>query len=185
MASIKTIIMIGPPGSGKGTQAELLATELNAIHLSSGQVLRQQASVGVQDEMEAGKLVQEGEVDRILEASLRSAPAMQVWILDGYIRLEQDKVWLERVLAELGRAIDVVIVLDVAEEVCRERVLSRGRDDDTDEAWEVRWREFERITMPVIASLGELPNIHIDGSTNPEIIQSELLRELRDGGFIE
>ena len=178
MSLKQTFILIGPPGSGKGTQAELLADSLRAVHLSSGQVLRDHASLAVKSEMERGELVREKEVDIILESSLKSASEDAIWILDGYIRLAQDKAWLEASLARVGRSIDMVIIIDVSESLCRERVMSRGRADDTAEAWTERWAEFETITMPVIKSLERLPHIHIDGSGDTQTINDQIISAL-------
>lgn len=183
MALAKTIILIGPPGSGKGTQAELLASSLGAVHLSSGQFLREHAPERIKREMERGELVREAEVDRLLEQSLREAPVDATWILDGYIRLPQDKSWLLAVLDSLDRLIDMVVVMDVAEDVCRARVLARGREDDTAEAWDERWDEFETVTQPIIDSLTKSPHIVVDGSRDTKMINQELLQELSRHGI--
>lgn len=183
MAIVKTIILIGPPGSGKGTQAELLASSLGAVHLSSGQFLRDYASERIKREMERGELVREAEVDELLGQSLRQAPVDATWILDGYIRLPQDKSWLQTVLDRLDRKIDMVVVIDVAEDVCRARVLARGREDDTAAAWDERWNEFETVTQPIIDSLTNSPNIVVDGSRDTQVINQELLQELSRHGI--
>jgi len=175
--------MIGPPGSGKGTQAKLLAAALGAVHLSSGQVLRDHASASVKREMDRGELVREAEVDEILEASLRLAPAGKIWILDGYIRLEQDMNWLASYLEALGRKFDLVIIIDVAESVCKSRMLSRGRDDDTLEAWDERWVEFEMVTKPIINSLVNFPHVRVDGSGDEKVINQALIAELSARGI--
>ncbi|MEO7617844.1 MAG: nucleoside monophosphate kinase, partial [Candidatus Saccharibacteria bacterium] len=163
-----TIVVIGPPGSGKGTQAELLSHALGAVHLSSGQVLREHASAAVQAEMKRGELVRETEVDVILETSLQEANPGSIWILDGYIRLAQDRDWLEASLKKLGRKIDLVIIFEASETTCRERVLGRGRTDDTVAAWGERWNEFVGTTIPVINSLTNLPYLRIDASGAPK-----------------
>lgn len=179
----RTIIFIGPPGSGKGTQAELLATSLGAIHLSSGQVLRDHASLEVKQEMKRGELVRESEVDDILQKSLMSARTDTIWILDGYLRLPQDRIWLETLLGKLGRKIDLVIIIDVPENVCRKRVLSRGRADDTVVAWGERWDEFKTVTEPVIEGLTKFAYIRVDGDQEAHIINELLLTELAERGM--
>ena len=183
MALIKTIVLIGAPGSGKGTQADLLASAVGAVHLSSGQVLRDNAPKEILAEMKQGQLVTESAVDTILEASLQAANTEAIWILDGFIRLTQDRVWLENCLQELDRKIDVVIIIDTPEEVCKSRVLSRGRTDDTESAWTKRWKEYEATTIPVIDSLMSLPYIRIQGDGDPEAINAGLLTQLREKGI--
>ena len=181
--AVKTLLVIGPPGSGKGTQAELLAKTLAAVHLSSGQVLRDHASPKVRHEMEQGELVDEPEVEQILEQSLVAAPAESTWILDGFVRLPEDREWLEGALMKLGRSLDFVIIIDVPENICRERVMGRGRSDDTATAWQERWSEFEEVTLPVIESLTQLTHIRVDGSGDPESINNELIDQLAQAGI--
>jgi adenylate kinase len=135
--------------------------------------------------MERGELVREAQVDALLEKSLESATADAIWILDGYIRLPQDKDWLLEVLERLNRTIDMVIVMDVAEAICRKRVMSRGREDDTAAAWDERWNEFETVTLPIINSLTSLPHIIVDGSRDTEIINQELLDDLSKQGIVK
>jgi adenylate kinase len=144
------IILIGPPGAGKGTQAQLLAERLGGVHLSSGQILRDRASSKVLEEMREGEIVTEPEVDQILAKALEEAPAASVWILDGFIRLPQDEKWLEAELAKLGRAISRIVLLEVPKGESHQRNRLRGRSDDSDAAQEERWQEYLDQTAPVI-----------------------------------
>ena len=179
----QTIVVVGPPGSGKGTKAELLSKALGAVHLSSGQVLRQHAPASIQAEMKRGELVRETEVDDILETSLEQANADAIWILDGYIRLAQDRDWLEASLKKLKRKIDLVIIFEAPEATCRERVMGRGRTDDTISAFGERWNEYASITIPVINSLMMLPHLNIDASGNPEAINESLTADFAKKGY--
>jgi adenylate kinase family enzyme len=81
------IILIGPPGAGKGTQAQLLAKRLGGVHLSSGQILRDRASSKVLEEMREGEIVTEPEVDQILAKALEEAPADSVCAAAVTIRM--------------------------------------------------------------------------------------------------
>lgn len=147
------IVLAGPPGCGKGTQAELLAKWLGGTHLSSGDVLRLHSSKRVQTEMQQGELVTEPEVDDILEASLEAAPEDQPWVLDGYIRLAKDLDWLKRCLSRLGRQITDVILLNIPEEASQQRVAIRKREDDKPEVIRARWQEYREKTLPVLHDL--------------------------------
>lgn len=153
--SREVIVFIGPPGAGKGTQAELLTQRVGGVHLSSGAILRDHASSRVLGEMRQGELVREPEVDELLAQALEGAPQDKPWILDGFVRLAQDEVWLEESLATLGRHIDRIILLDISEEESERRVSQRGRSDDAVEALKERWDEYRHQTIPVIAGLEE------------------------------
>lgn len=178
-----TIVIIGPPGSGKGTQADLLAESIGAIHLSSGQVLRDHASEKVKSEMDRGELVHEKEVQSILENSLVVSPENATWILDGYLRLKRDKSWLEDTLEKLDRSINLVVIIDTPEEVCKSRVLARGRDDDTASAWTERWKEYESMTRPVIESLKSGAHILVNGDQDSRSINQEIIQTLPQFGI--
>lgn len=148
--SREVIVLIGPPGAGKGTQADILAEQLGGVHLSSGQILRRGASSKVLAEMQGGALVREPEVDRLLARALEDAPQDKLWILDGFIRLPQDERWLEGELAKLGRSIGLIILLDVPRDESHRRNARRGRSDDAEVSQEERWQEYLDQTIPVI-----------------------------------
>lgn len=154
--SREVIVLLGPPGAGKGTQAELLAKRLHGVHLSSGQILRDRASGQVRQEMSHGELVHEPEVDQILNQALLEAPPDQPWILDGFIRLSQDAQWLQSALRAVGRQIDHLVLLDIPQNESAERTGQRGRSDDAPESLEERWQEYQEETRPVEAEFARL-----------------------------
>ena len=151
-------LIFGPPGSGKGTQAARIEQEFGLTHLSTGDILRAEAKRGGELGREAakmarGELVPDDLVDRIVESRLRQEGAGDV-LLDGFPRtLEQARV-LDTILESEGRAVELVLALEVPEEELVRRLLHRAevenRVDDTPEAIGERLEEYRELTMPVL-----------------------------------
>src|SRR5688572_3818779 len=116
------IVLLGPPGAGKGTQADLLAERLGIPKISTGDVLRSAVRAGTplglaaKAVMDRGDLVPDDVIMGIIKEALGDPAAAQGAILDGVVRTEPQAAGLARVLAELGRPLDAVITFDVPDE---------------------------------------------------------------------
>lgn len=154
------VVLFGPPGSGKGTQAEHIAAVTGRPHVSTGAILRSEVARDTElgrearPIMESGALVPDDLMVRIIEHRLAEPDAGAGVILDGFPRTVPQAAALDRMLERNGRAVSVVIYLDVAPEIVRERILRRaaidGRGDDTAEAFTERMRVYTRETAPVV-----------------------------------
>ncbi|MDD4953304.1 MAG: adenylate kinase [Candidatus Omnitrophica bacterium] len=125
------IVLLGPPGAGKGTQAKRLAEKLSLPHISTGDILRQNAKEGTQlgkeakSYMERGLLVPDELMSKMLIDRFSNPDVKKGFILDGYPRnISQAKV-LEGLLKQLGLDIDLVVYLDSAEEIIIQRLSGR------------------------------------------------------------
>lgn len=168
-------ILFGPPGSGKGTQAALVAKRLDVPHVSTGEILRAERDRGsalgreVAPVLSQGGLVPDELVVRVIEARLAEPDAVRGAILDGFPRTLPQALALEAMLLRRGWGIAVVVALDVADPVLEERVMQRaaqeGRDDDSRQAFARRMTVYRTDTEPVAeyyASHG-VRIVHIDG----------------------
>ena len=149
------IVFLGPPGAGKGTQAVRLAEHLSLPHLSTGAMFRaaaeRKSEVGLlaQEFFTSGRLVPDEVVIGVVRERLAEPDCVTGYILDGFPRtLSQAKV-LDENLAERGTPLDRVIELTVSEDILIERMLARGRADDTREAVAKRFDEYVSKTQPL------------------------------------
>jgi adenylate kinase len=151
------LVFLGPPGSGKGTQAGLLADRTEILHLSTGDILRGAVALGTptgqkaKSFMEAGKLVPDDVVDALVAERLTGGD-VPGFVLDGYPRNVAQAEALAGLLASQGLALDAVLFLDVADEVLVARIAGRmdRRADDTEDVVRERLRVYRTETEPLV-----------------------------------
>jgi adenylate kinase len=154
------LILFGPPGSGKGTQSEKIVEKFGLIHLSTGNLLRQEIAdktpLGQEAKnfMDKGQLVPDEVVIGMIDSSLEKHPDAKGFLFDGFPRTVPQAEALDKLLAFKKTSISRVIALDVIEEELVSRLLKRGqtsgRSDDTDEAViRRRYKVYKNETEPV------------------------------------
>lgn len=166
----KLIVLMGPTGAGKSVQGDLLAQDLGGVHLSSGNLLRQdpKAAAMIAD----GKLAPAHEVERIVSQAVDAVPAEQPIILDGFPRTMSNVRWMDEQLPAHNRTVDAVILIELDLATVLQRLGVRGRADDTPEAVQEKLDEFNKKTRPVIEhyeALGVLRRV--DGRGSIEQVQ--------------
>ena len=140
---MKNIVLFGPPGAGKGTQAELLKGKYNLVHISTGDVFRfnikNETDLGILAKtfMDKGDLVPDEVTINMLEAEVDKNTNAQRFIFDGFPRTQSQAEALDDFLSKKGETIKGMVALEVPEDLLVERLLERGktsgRADDTDE----------------------------------------------------
>jgi adenylate kinase len=154
------LILFGPPGAGKGTQAIKIAEKYGWVHVSTGDILRSEVSQGtplglkVKAVMEAGILVSDELLIEIMESVFRKNDTAGGFVLDGFPRTLNQAKELDRMLVKLGTNVSLVLSLDVDEEELVKRLLKRaqeqGREDDTEEVIKNRLVQYHQHTKPLI-----------------------------------
>lgn len=152
------IILFGPPGAGKGTQAEKIKTHFQLPHLSTGNIFRanikNETPLGkkVKSILDSGKLVPDETVVDLVVDELENSKYDDGVIFDGFPRTVEQAKSLDKYLESKDRIIDAFITLDVPEEELVERILSRGegRSDDTPEKIKTRLQIYYDETSPVL-----------------------------------
>jgi adenylate kinase len=153
------IIFLGPPGSGKGTQAKLLSERLGVPAISTGEILREAVRLGTplglraKAVMDAGELVSDDLMVSLIQDRLATPDASQGFILDGFPRTVAQAAALEAFLAGNGRALSSVVNLSVPDAVVVDRLHGRakdeGRSDDRPETILERLRVYQQKTEPL------------------------------------
>lgn len=184
-----TVLLIGRPGSGKGTQAKLLSEKLGWVRISSGERTKavrdgdEPFSARVREVYDKGRLLPDWFADYILEnALLGLAPHVGI-VMEGFGRTENQAVHLSEIIDWLGRRL-TVLNLDVSEDEVVRRMHARSvmenrPDSDTEEKIRERLRQFDALTAPAIAHFRERQCvIDIDGEETPEQIAQAIVDAL-------
>ncbi|KAM0681709.1 hypothetical protein GINT2_000223 [Glugoides intestinalis] len=163
------LIIIGMPGSGKGTQSKKVAAAYNLVHITTGELLRLEAEKKTVTGKKINELLKSGKLlpDEIVNNLVKENITKDNFILDGYPR--------KLTQTEMLKDIDLVIYIFVSEEVAIKRILSRkeGRVDDNEEAAKRRFKAFEEETKPVIDYYKNKGILEVvEGSGTPEDVFS-------------
>lgn len=179
------VIILGPPGVGKGTQAELIAKKLSLVHFSTGEILRkavdEKTPLGLKakDIMEKGQLVSDDVVIGIIREELEKVGMNQGFILDGFPRTFEQAKALD-ILFEEMHFNDIKIVNLIADEnELIKRLMKRGRQDDTYETVKRRLAVYREQTAPVKAYYDKIHTVYdINGIGDIEEINSRIIEVL-------
>ncbi len=148
------LLFVGPPGAGKGTQAERLATSHGLLHLSTGDLLRAEVKAGTELGKEAEAVMNRGELvsDALVLAIVRGRlkDHGSGWLLDGFPRNLVQAEALDTLLAELEQPLDQVLLMELDDEELVKRLLARGRADDNEEVIRHRLTVYREQTAPLI-----------------------------------
>ena len=183
------LVLLGAPGSGKGTQAAMLEAALKLPHISTGDLLRAAVKAGTplglkaKAVMEAGKLVSDDIVLGMLEERLSQPDVGGGFILDGYPRNVAQCEALEALLARIGQPLDIAVKLKVPSELIVERIAGRaaaqGRKDDTPETVRERLRVYSEQTAPVAEHFNAIGRLRIvDGVGDVDTVFKRILAAL-------
>jgi len=184
------VVMLGPPGSGKGTQAKRLAAAFHVPHISTGDMFRamqtdtSELAQRVRAIMERGELVPDALTIEMVRERLKKPDARAGAIFDGFPRTIEKATALDAMLKEIyDEQIDVALLLNVPEDEITRRILKRaeveGRADDTEEVIHKRHQTYLEQTTPLIDYFGRQGKlVEVDGNRPIEAITEDLIAQI-------
>jgi adenylate kinase len=173
------LVLIGPPGAGKGTQSEWLVHYFSIPHLSTGDMLREAVQEGsdlgksAQRYIDDGKLVPDQLVVELVDNRLDGGDCNQGFLLDGFPRTLEQAEMLDKSLSKRGTGLDLVLEIVLDQDVLVERLVGRGRSDDTLDVMQNRfivYREQTPLMLKYYRKQNILKSINGDG-TREEVCQ--------------
>lgn len=177
------LVLLGPPGAGKGTQADLLSDKLGVPHISTGDLFRTNISAQTplgreaQKYIDAGDLVPSDVTNRMVEARVAEPDAANGFVLDGYPRTVDQADALEKILADMDKKLDAVLCFVVPEETVVGRMMARGRADDNEGVIRNRLRVYREETEPLLEHYDGLV-VSVDGVGEIDEVNARALRAL-------
>ncbi|MEV5837461.1 adenylate kinase [Nocardia sp. NPDC052112] len=177
------LVLLGPPGAGKGTQADLLSDKLGVPHISTGDLFRTNISAQTplgreaQKYIDAGDLVPSDVTNRMVEARVAEPDAANGFVLDGYPRTVDQADALEKILADMDKKLDAVLCFVVPEETVVSRMMARGRADDNEDVIRNRLRVYREETEPLLEHYDGLV-VSVDGVGEIDEVNARALRAL-------
>jgi adenylate kinase len=181
------LLVLGPQGAGKGTQAKRISSDYAIPHVSTGDMFREAVASGselgekVKPILESGALVPDDLTVGLIQDRLANPDALHGFILDGFPRNAAQAEVLDQMLTSIGRRLDAVLFLDLPDEVATERMLARAeienRPDDTPEVIAKRLETYHDQTEPIVdhyRAAGVLVPLHAGGTIN------EVYAEIQD-----
>lgn len=177
------IVLLGPPGAGKGTQAEKLVSKLDIPQISTGDLFRKNISTGTKLGLEAKKYLDAGDLvpatltNALVDDRLNDADVAGGFILDGFPRSVEQAEALHAMLAKRNHELDAVLEFRVSEDELLKRLKSRGRADDTEEVILNRMKVYRDETAPLLDYYqGELKTV--DAIGDPDEVFARALAAL-------
>lgn len=183
-------VIMGPQGAGKGTQAAQLTTGLGIPHISTGDLFRVNTAAGTELGIRArayidnGKLVPDEVTQGMVVQRLGEPDAAKGFLFDGFPRNTAQAIWLAATLDKLQAPIDAVVLLVAPEPVLLQRMLVRGRGDDTVEAIATRLEIYRRETTPLVDYYGDRV-VQVDGLGQVDEVAIRIRAALVSSGVVQ
>lgn len=178
-STFMNIVLFGPQGSGKGTQARLLCEKFGFFYFESGAYLRKIAETNneLRKMLDEGIMVPDIELTSYLTAFLDQEGLYDSILFDGFPRNIEQYTFLKKWLDEKVVAIDLVVVLEISKEETIKRLALRKREDDTVDAIDKRLELYKSRTEPLIQELEKTTKVvKVDGERAIDVIQKDLVK---------
>jgi adenylate kinase len=172
------IILMGVAGAGKSMQGRLMADEHGYAWISTGEMFRVLVTGQRRQQMLEGKLLSDEEVINLVDKTLKMIDLHKEFVLDGFPRTKPQADWLLEQVKSGRLHLNAVFNFAATPEVVKQRLLARGRQDDTEEAIKKRFTEYETVTMPIVDYFrhNQAPVYDIDADQNVQTVHDQIMR---------
>jgi len=176
------ILFFGQPGSGKTTQGKMLAASQDWCWVSAGQLLRDSDDPDIHKIVEKGELVPYETICKLIGSALDNCTNIKHVIIDGFARNIEQAHWLVEEGVNYNRAVELIIIINISKKELVERLILRGREDDTKQIIENRLDIYEKQTYPVLGYFKEqdIKIAYIDGLGTPEQVHERIMKEIKE-----
>ena len=180
----KIVIIIGPPGSGKGTVSKMLSDKKGMLHISTGELIRKSDDEELKDIIKDGNFIPDSKMLKMLRKEIKNSDLSKGIILDGFPRTIRQAKSLDSMLGKMGLGLSHAIYLDVEESVAKDRIKERSEkenrsDDKSEKVVGKRFDEYREKTLPIIDFYTRSrKNIDVDASKSPERVYKSIVKKL-------
>jgi adenylate kinase len=174
------IILMGVAGAGKSMQGRLMADEHGYAWISTGEMFRVLVTGQRRQQMLEGKLLSDEEVIKLVDKTLNMIDLNKEFVLDGFPRTKPQANWLLEQVKSGRLHLNAIFNFAATPDVVRQRLLSRGRQDDTEEAIKKRFAEYNTVTKPILEYFRDkkAPVYDIDADRDVQTVHDEIMRTL-------
>ena len=170
------IILMGPVGSGKSVQGNLLTEKIPSVWISTGELLRKSTDPEINKILASGELVSDDQIRGLLASEIENTDSSKEVILDGFPRRVSQAEWLDELTNPTGRKIRAVVHIHLSVEAAVKRMQLRGRSDDSAEAIATRNQAYEDQVKPVIDYYQKQNLLHeVDGDGTVEEVHERVM----------
>lgn len=171
---------MGVAGAGKSMQGRLFADEHGYAWISTGELFRVLVTGTRRQQMLEGKLLSDDEVIALVDKTLKMIDLDKEFLLDGFPRTKTQADWLMEQIISGRLHLTAVVNLSATPEIVKERLLARGRQDDTEEAINRRFAEYEEVTMPILDYFRRAGAkvYDIDAAQDPQTVHNDILARI-------
>lgn len=172
------IVLMGVAGAGKSMQGRMLADEHGYAWISTGELFRVLVTGKRRQQMLEGKLLSDEEVIKMIDKTLELIDTKEEFMLDGFPRTERQADWLIEQVKQGRFKLTAVFNLAASPKVVKERLLARGRQDDTEKAIKNRFEEYETTTLPILNHFKKLDITvyNIDAAQDPGAVHDDIMK---------
>jgi len=180
----KIVIILGPPGSGKGTVSKKLSSEKGILHISTGDLARKSEDKEIKEVLKRGDFLTDGMVLGLLKEKLKDSDLSKGVIFDGFPRTIKQGKRLASLLGKMGMGLSHVIYLDVSEEKAKERISRRAKkenrdDDKSEKIIEKRFKDYEEKTLPLVDFYSRSrKSITVNASKTPTEVYNSIIKKI-------